>query len=101
MHLNNNKAAALNALGRYSESISFLEKIVMKDGRDIEFKNLADAYFCIGIHEKAILNYQKAVLMNPTMHEAEYNFALCLYMVGEMKEAKRRVQKAITLNPHN
>lgn len=69
-------------LGRYSESISILEKCIQKNERDIYYKNLGDAYFSIGIHEKAAINYEKAVKMNPDMDEALFNLAVCLYVQG-------------------
>ena len=61
IHINNNKAAALNCLGRYSESISILERCIEYLKKDIFYKNLADAYYSIGIYEKAIYNYENAV----------------------------------------
>ena len=55
--LNNNKASALNILGRYSESIVLLEKCLRYREKDYFFKNLGDAYYSISIYEKAIYNY--------------------------------------------
>ena len=42
-----NKAAALNAVGRYSESIVMLEAI--SHPNDVLLKNLGDAYSSIGL----------------------------------------------------
>lgn len=55
--LNNNKTAALNILGRYSESIVLLERCLRYREKDYFYKNLGDAYFSISIYEKAIYNY--------------------------------------------
>lgn len=64
MHLFNNKAAALNLLGRFSESIPILEKCLEVKKKDIFFKNLGDAYFSLGIIEKAIINYENSLVLN-------------------------------------
>ena len=46
----NNKAAALNVLGRYSESIMILEEYLVHFEHAKMYKNLGDAYFFIGIN---------------------------------------------------
>ena len=79
LHINNNKAAALNMLGRYSESISILEKCLQYSKKDIFYKNLGDAYYSIGIFEKAIFNYEHAVHLNDSLDEAYYNMSVCLF----------------------
>jgi tetratricopeptide (TPR) repeat protein len=53
----NNKAAALNILGRYSEAIFILEQNMSHIEKDTSYKNLADSYYSIGMLEKAIGNY--------------------------------------------
>jgi rhomboid protease GluP len=44
-------------LGRYSESIVVLEKCLKFRRKHYFYKNLADAYFSLGIPEKAAMNY--------------------------------------------
>jgi|JI10StandDraft_1071094.scaffolds.fasta_scaffold2061385_1 tetratricopeptide (TPR) repeat protein len=78
--LNNNKTAALNMLGRYSESIVILERCLRYREKDYFYKNLGDAYFSISIYEKAIYNYEKALKLNDHHDEAHYNLAVCLYI---------------------
>jgi tetratricopeptide (TPR) repeat protein len=80
VHISNNKAAALNMLGRYSESIGILERCLAYSKRDIYYKNLADAYFSIAIYEKASRNYEQAIQLNSYFEEAYYNVAVCYYM---------------------
>ena len=63
-HLNINKSAALNKLGRYSESIVVLEECLKYKQHEKLFKNLGDAYFSIGILEKANYYYEKAVSLD-------------------------------------
>lgn len=52
-------------LGRYSESIMILEKCLRARKKHYFYKNLADAYFCLGISEKATVNYEKALKLDP------------------------------------
>lgn len=88
-------------LGRYSESISILEKFVQQSERDIYHKNLGDAYFSIGIFEKAVLNYERAVRINPQLDEALFNLSVCLYTQGNFHEAQLHIQRAVALSPNN
>ena len=78
--INNNKAAALNVLGRYSESIVLLERCIRCREKDYFYKNLGDAYFSISIYEKAIYNYEKCLRLNDQYDESHYNLAVCLYV---------------------
>ena len=80
LHLHNNRAAALNMLGRYSESIMVLEKCLRSRRKNYFYKNLADAYFCLGIPEKASMNYEKAVKLDTEYDEAYYNLAVTQFM---------------------
>lgn len=45
INLENNKSAALNMLGRYSESVVLLEKCIKFKEKDTLLKNLGDAYY--------------------------------------------------------
>ena len=57
LHLSINKSSALNMLGRYSESIVILEECLKYKPHEKVYKNLGDAYFSIGILEKASYYY--------------------------------------------
>lgn len=78
-----------------------MEKCVEYKPRDIYYKNLGDAYYCVGILEKAVKNYDAALGLNPTMDEAEYNLATAMLMLNQMREAKRHVTRAIKIKPDN
>jgi tetratricopeptide (TPR) repeat protein len=101
VHIGNNKAAALNLLGRYSESIGVLERLLEKGGRDVLYKNLGDAYCSIGIYEKAIINYERGIQMNSEMEEAYYNLAVCYYMQEHLSEGRNNIEAALRINPDN
>ena len=55
--LENNKSAALNMLGRFSEAIVLLEKRIKFKEKDTLYKNLADAYYFSSNYNKAIYYY--------------------------------------------
>lgn len=79
LHLIINKSSALNMLGRYSESIVVLEECLKNKPHEKIYKNLGDAYFSIGILEKAGYYYEKAVSKADSYDEAHYNLAVCLF----------------------
>lgn len=56
--------------------------------KDCLYKNLGDAYFSISIYEKAIYNYEKALVMNEIYDEAQYNLAVCLYIQQNYHNAR-------------
>lgn len=91
LHLHNNKAAALNMLGRYSESIVVLEKCLKYRRKHYFYKNLGDAYFSLGIPEKAAMNYDKAVRLDPGYDEAYYNLAVTQFIQEEYSSAKLNI----------
>lgn len=51
-------------MGRYSEAVPVLERCLQIKESDRLYKNLADAFFLLGIPEKAVYNYEKALSMN-------------------------------------
>lgn len=69
--------------------------------KDIFFKNLADAYYSIGIYEKAIYNYENAVQLNPNLDEAHYNMAVCLFLQANYHHSQLSIDKALKLSPDN
>lgn len=101
LNVNNNKTVALNILGRYSESIVILEECLKFHQTEKLYKNLADAYFSIGIYDKAIYNYEKAVSLSDNYDEAHYNLAVCLFMQENYYNAKFAIAKAVQHAPRN
>jgi tetratricopeptide (TPR) repeat protein len=69
--------------------------------KDTLFKNLADAYFSIGIFEKAIYNYEKAIKTNENYDEGHYNMAVCLYIQENFQYARLAIRKALDIQPKN
>lgn len=101
MNINNNKAAALNVLGRYSEAILILEQCITYAEKDILFKNLGDSYFSIGMYEKAILNYERSSRLSNLNDECFYNLAVCFYIQQNYDSSKLAIRKALEVQPKN
>jgi tetratricopeptide (TPR) repeat protein len=93
--IDNNKAASLNMMGRYSESIVLLEKCLRIREKDYFYKNLGDAYFSVSIYDKAIYNYEKTLTINESFDEANYNLAVVLYIQQNYYHAKQAITKAL------
>ncbi len=67
---------ALYAEGKFIEAINAYETQAHRGGRSANlYYNLADAYFRAGDRGHAILNYQRALLLEPTHAEAAANLA--------------------------
>jgi tetratricopeptide (TPR) repeat protein len=43
-------------------------------------KNIADAYHNVGMTDKAIYHYEKAIKLNAKFDEAYYNLSVLLYL---------------------
>lgn len=75
-----NKTAALNIMGRFSETIKILEKYLILKKHEKLYKNLGDALMSLGKYHEAIKNYQNAIKLKDNFDEACYNLAACYYI---------------------
>lgn len=62
------------------------------------YKNLGDAYYSIGINEKAVYNYEKSISLKPS-GETYYNLAVCLFVQQNFHNSLIMAQLAVGLNP--
>ena len=76
-----------------------MEKCLQYSKKDIFYKNLGDAYFSIGIHEKAVYSYENAVHLNDSLDEAYYNLAVCLFQQGKYYHAQLAIHSALKVSP--
>lgn len=61
--------------------------------------NLGLAFDNLGLIDKAVSEYQKAVSLEPRFEEAYYNLGVVYYKQGRLDDAAREFQVAIGLNP--
>ena len=85
-------------LGRYSEAIVALEKCLTVQDDPLTYKNLGDAYYSIGIYEKAVYNYEKGISLKPS-GEAYYNLAVCLFMQRNFHNSLNMAELALRCYP--
>ena len=78
-----------------------LEKCLRSRRKNYFYKNLADAYFCLGIPEKASMNYEKAVKLDTEYDEAYYNLAVTQFMQEEYTSAMMNIGYAVKIDPEN
>jgi len=78
-----------------------LEKCLRSRRKHYFYKNLADAYFCLGIPEKASMNYEKAVKLDPEYDEAYYNLAVTQFMQEEYTSALLNIEQARRIEGEN
>jgi tetratricopeptide (TPR) repeat protein len=64
-------------------------------------KIVADAYFSIGVVDKAVYHYERATKLNPQLDEAYYNLAVILYQQNSFFNAKMNIDKALKLSKNN
>jgi tetratricopeptide (TPR) repeat protein len=62
---------------------------------------LADAYFSLGIPEKAAMNYEKAIRLDPGYDEAFYNLAVTQFIQEEYTSAKLNIDLALKIDSVN
>jgi SpoVK/Ycf46/Vps4 family AAA+-type ATPase len=65
------------------------------------YYKIGNDYYEQGNYEKAIENYNMAILLNPVFSEAYFNRALCHYHLKNYDKAIEDYTKAIELDPRN
>lgn len=94
----NNKSAALNSLGRFSETVKILS--ACEPLNEMGLKNLGNAYYGLGFLDHAISLYRKYLEDNYD-DEVYYNLGGCLYLIGEIEAAKMAIETALVSQPEN
>lgn len=65
-------------------------------------KIIADAFFSIGVVDKAVYHYERATKLNAELDEAYYNLAVILYQQNSFFNARMNIEKALlkSTNPN-
>jgi len=72
------KAEKLYAAARFSEAASLFEKVIEANGPTFEvYYNLGNAYYKYNELAKAILNYERALRLNPGDSDTRFNLDIC------------------------
>lgn len=80
-----------------------LNNVLKIDSMDVAaLNNLAFIHQNINSdYMKAIPLHKKALMVDSTKFEVLYNYAYCLYMVGDNEQAQKNIFKVYTTNPDN
>lgn len=74
--------------GRYAEAIAGYEDILSRGAESANlYLNLGNAYFKSGMNGRAILNYNKALRINPANDDAQYNLSIANTYVQDKIES--------------
>ncbi len=76
------RADSLYSVQHFKEASSEYELMLAEGVNDEIFYNLGNCYYRMGEMPRAILNYQKALKVNPQHADAQANLMLCLKQAG-------------------
>jgi len=86
------------SLKNYEKALEIFVKVNKFKPNEILFKKAGNCYTGLKEYKLAIIEYDQAILLNPT-REINYCFrASCFYSLGEYEKALRDCDKAITLD---
>ena len=96
------RANCKTALGKTQEAIADLENSLRLNAQSYAANfNLGGLYFESKNYEKAVLFYEKAVLVNINSDDAYYRLAETYQKLGRKNDALQNCQKALKINPSN
>ncbi len=75
--------------------------MVSNDADPREYYFRGNEYYEKGDYDKAIENYNMAIILNPSFMEAYFNRGLCYYNKKDYDKAIKNYTKAIELDPNN
>ena len=77
--------------GKYEEAkVDYIQLVGMREYSADLFYNLGNAWFKLGDQGRAILNYERALVLNPRLEEARSNLQTALKIVGNDDQAAFR-----------
>ncbi|MBV8245472.1 MAG: tetratricopeptide repeat protein [Candidatus Eremiobacteraeota bacterium] len=96
----NQRAATLNAQGRFDEALEVLEQAVAQEPADATLRNnLATVLDRLGKNERALSEYREALRLDPSCWAAHLGIANALVRQGDYPGAEDRFQAALQLRP--
>jgi tetratricopeptide (TPR) repeat protein len=95
----NQKAIVLIKLKQYPKAIAIYDEIVRQQPEGYAYYNRAKAKSEIGNHQAAIVDYDRAIDLNPKFGEAYYNRGRAKTALRQREAAIADYNRAIDLNP--
>lgn len=108
MKINPNYLSVINGIAKAylflndkEKSILYFRKAVQNFPSYNNYHNLGSAYGYFGLTEEAILNFEKALKINPGLAAAFYNLGNIYVQKNDQLKAIEYYQKALALNPRH
>jgi protein O-GlcNAc transferase len=97
-----NSMIALFSSGETQEALDAVEALIKDYPNEPVLFNISGAcYAGLGQLDNAIINYEKALSINPNYSEAHYNLAGTLQELGQLDGAVESYKKSLSLNPNH
>ncbi len=95
------KSKILYKMNRISECVDIINKIQIDnlDAQNLNFVGLVEQAECN--FEKALNNFREAIKLEPQNSEFYYNYASTCFKMGNIQQAKKYYNLAISLSPDN
>lgn len=78
---------------------AFVNADIKKDDFSPQFGNIGYSYMAQGKMEEALLNYQKAIEIDPGYAEPYYFTGRIFAEMGDLKQAEKNFKKSVTIEP--
>jgi tetratricopeptide (TPR) repeat protein/S1-C subfamily serine protease len=95
----NSKALILSKKTQYLEAISIHTEIIRKQPEAYAYSNRGNAKLALGSKQEAIIDYDRAISLNPKYAIAYNNRGNAKYALGNKQEAIIDLDRAIILSP--
>ncbi len=95
------KAIALRFLNRPEEGARIIEGLLLKVNHFAIHHNLGNMYSDLGRLQDALLQYQKAIALNPTYVDSLVNYARVAFELGRERDWLEPLEKQLKLQPQN
>ena len=87
-------------LGKTAEAVDLWEKLIALSPNLAEaFVHLGTAYFQLKKYQSALQAAKKALELTPDLKEANYNYALCEFIVGDIRKSIACLENLLVQSP--
>ena len=97
----NNLGNVYALLGDKASSLKCFERSIAVKPNAVAYNNIGIAYFETGDYDKAITNYQEAILLDRDYAAAHLNLGNAYYSKGDIENAKISWREVLRIDPSN
>lgn len=92
-----NRGTFLGMSNRHIEALADLNKTIEIQPFDLAYGNRATAYFFLGKYDQALLDYDRAINLNPNNATSYYGRAIVNRLLGNIAAAQEDSRRACTM----